>query len=232
MRHILFAITMLMLCLSVNGQELKVTGSRKAVRTSGDVLVFITPVASLATVLATQDWQGLKQGVFTGVTTLGVTYALKYLVKKERPDFSDNHSFPSMHTSVSFAGAAFIQRRYGWKWGIPAYAVSTYVGWSRVYGKKHDWWDVAAGAVIGAGSAYIFTRPFAKKHNLSISVAGDGHYGVYASMTFNSQILPSTKTARPCITTRPGFQLCVSVYVKQKSHSYRKASAGSNRTIW
>ena len=32
MRHILFAITMLMLCLSVNGQELKVTGSRKAVR--------------------------------------------------------------------------------------------------------------------------------------------------------------------------------------------------------
>ena len=79
MRHILFAITMLMLCLSVNGQELKVTGSRKAVRTSGDVLVFITPVASLATVLATQDWQGLKQGVFTGVTTLGVTYALKYL---------------------------------------------------------------------------------------------------------------------------------------------------------
>ena len=85
MRHILFAITMLMLCLSVNGQELKVTGSRKAVRTSGDVLVFITPVASLATVLATQDWQGLKQGVFTGVTTLGVTYALKYLVKKERP---------------------------------------------------------------------------------------------------------------------------------------------------
>ena len=81
MRHILFAITMLMLCLSVNGQELKVTGSRKAVRTSGDVLVFITPVASLATVLATQDWQGLKQGVFTGVTTLGVTYALKYLVK-------------------------------------------------------------------------------------------------------------------------------------------------------
>ena len=46
-------------------------------------------------------------------------------------------------------------------------------------------WGGLLGAVIGAGSAYIFTRPFAKKHNLSISpVAGDGHYGVYASMTF------------------------------------------------
>ena len=175
----------LLLCLSASAQELKVTGSRKAVRTSGDVLVFVTPVAGLAAILATQDWQGLKQGVFTGITTVGVTYALKYIVKKERPDRSDNPSVPSMQTSVSFAGAAFIQRRYGWKWGIPAYALSTYVGWSRVYGKKHDWWDVAAGAAIGAGSAYIFTRPFAKKHDLNISpVAGDGHYGVYMSMRF------------------------------------------------
>ena len=167
MRHILFAITMLMLCLSVNGQELKVTGSRKAVRTSGDVLVFITPVASLATVLATQDWQGLKQGVFTGVTTLGVTYALKYLVKKERPDFSDNHSFPSMHTSVSFAGAAFIQRRYGWKWGIPAYAVSTYVGWSRVYGKKHDWWDVPGGGEPLSAPVAPISLPVRSRRNIT-----------------------------------------------------------------
>lgn len=176
---------LLFLSHGLNAQELEVSGSRKAVRTSGDVLVFVTPVAGLATILAMQDWQGLKQGALAGATTLGVTYALKYIVKKERPDHSDNHSFPSMHTSVSFTGAAFIQRRYGWKWGVPAYLLSTYVGWSRVYGKKHDWWDVAAGAAIGAGSAYIFTRPFARKHNLSISpVAGDGHYGVYASMSF------------------------------------------------
>ena len=90
-----------------------------------------------------------------------------------------------MHTSVSFTGAAFIQRRYGWKWGIPAYAVASYVGWSRTYAKKHDWWDVVAGAALGAGSAYIFTRPFAEKHNLSISpIASDKHFGIYASMTF------------------------------------------------
>lgn len=122
---------------------------------------------------------------FGGVSTIGMTYALKYLIKKERPDGSDKHSFPSMHTSVSFTGAAFIQRRYGWKWGIPAYAIASYVGWSRTYAKKHDWWDVVAGAALGAGSAYIFTRPFATKHNLSISpVASDKHFGIYASMTF------------------------------------------------
>lgn len=178
----------LMLCcfvFSTQAQELQVSGSRKAVRTSGDILAFATPVASLATVLILQDWEGLKQGALAGVTTLGATYALKYLIQKERPDHSDKHSFPSMHTSVSFAGAAFIQRRYGWKWGIPAYVLSTYVGWSRVYGKKHDGWDVAAGALLGAGCSYIFTRPFAQKHNLTISpVAGDGSYGIYLSMNF------------------------------------------------
>lgn len=185
MKSIICFLTALCLTFSLQAQEIAVTGSRKAVRTSGDVGAILLPVAGLTAILINKDWEGLKQGVFAGATTLGVTYALKYIVKKDRPDHSDNHSFPSMHTSVSFTAAAFIQRRYGWKWGLPAYVLSTYVGWSRVYGKKHDWWDVAAGAAIGAGSSYIFTRPFAKKHELTISpVAGDGHYGFYASMKF------------------------------------------------
>ena len=180
MKRILTLIFILFVCLSGKAQEVEISGSRKAVRTSGDVLAFVTPVASLTTVLVLQDWKGLKQGALAGVSTIGMTYALKYLIKKERPDGSDKHSFPSMHTSVSFTGAAFIQRRYGWKWGIPAYAIASYVGWSRTYAKKHDWWDVVAGAALGAGSAYIFTRPFAKKHDLAISpVAGDGYCGFY-----------------------------------------------------
>ena len=185
MKRLLFTLLTFVLSIALFAQEIEITGARKAVRTTGDVGAVLLPVAGLTAVLLQKDWQGLKQGVFSGVTTLGVTYALKYIVKKERPDHSDNHSFPSMHTSTSFAAAAFIQRRYGWQWRLPSYILSTYVGWTRVYGKKHDWWDVAAGAVIGAGSSYIFTRPFAKEHNLTISpVAGDGHYGVYASMTF------------------------------------------------
>ena len=119
------------------------------------------------------------------VTTLGVSYLLKFTVKKDRPDHSNRYSFPSAHTSLLFANAAFVQRRYGWKWGAPAYVLASYVGWSRVYGRKHDWWDVAAGAVIGAGCAYIYTRPFAQNHRLVISPLTDGNsFGVYASMTF------------------------------------------------
>ena len=81
--------------------------------------------------------------------------------------------------------AAFVQRRYGWKFGVPAYVLATYVGWSRTYAKKHDWWDVVTGAAIGAGSSYIFTRPFAKKHNLAMAPVSDGeHFGITASFNF------------------------------------------------
>ena len=160
------------ICVSCWGRGFE--SGTKAVKVSGDVLLAAMPVATVATVLAMKDWTGAKQGFFTGVTTLGVSYLLKFTVKKDRPDHSNRYSFH-----------AFVQRRYGWKWGAPAYVLASYVGWSRVYGRKHDWWDVAAGAVIGAGCAYIYTRPFAQNHRLVISPLTDGNsFGVYASMTF------------------------------------------------
>ena len=76
-----------MVCImsfSISAQTIEVTRSRKAVRTSGDVGAVLLPVAGLTAILINKDWQGLKQGVFAGITTLGVTTALKYAVKKER----------------------------------------------------------------------------------------------------------------------------------------------------
>ena len=52
MKRILTLIFVLFVCLSGKAQEVEISGSRKAVRTSGDVLAFITPVASLTTGLA------------------------------------------------------------------------------------------------------------------------------------------------------------------------------------
>lgn len=160
--------------------------ARKKVETSTDVLMFLAPVSGFVGSLVIGDYQGTKQLVFSGATSLAATYLLKYTIRKQRPDHSDNHSFPSAHTSISFQGASFIQRRYGWKWGAPAYLLSAYVGWGRTYAKKHDWWDVAAGAAIGTASTYIFTRPFARKHNLTFTpaVINGAHPGFYASATF------------------------------------------------
>lgn len=161
------------------------SSAQKGVATSTDVLMIALPAAALAGTLIARDWKGLKQGVFTALATAGATLILKYSVHERRPDFSNYHSFPSGHTATTFATAAYLQRRYGWKFGGPAYAIATYVAWGRVFAKKHHWWDVVAGAAIGAGSAYIFTRPWAREHQLSVAPATDGHsFCVTASCVF------------------------------------------------
>lgn len=142
------------------------------------------PVATLAGVLITQDWQGLKQGAFTALVAGGATEVLKYAIAEPRPDRSNNLSFPSGHSACTFATAAFLQRRYGWAFGAPAYALAAYVGWGRCFARRHNWWDVIAGAAIGAGSAYIFTTPFSRKHNLVLAPATDGRtFLLHASLT-------------------------------------------------
>lgn len=159
--------------------------SQKGVETSTDVFAILLPATALTLTLVEKDWKGLLQGVETAAVTAAATLILKYSVKEWRPDHSNRHSFPSGHTAISFATAAYLQRRYGWVWGGPAYALATYVGWGRCFAKKHHWYDVLAGAAIGAGSAYIFTRPFVKKHDLQIAPVTDGtNIGVYASFTF------------------------------------------------
>ncbi len=152
---------------------------------ASDVTAIALPVATLAGVLISQDWEGLKQGALTALVAGGATFILKLSVRELRPDHSNYHSFPSLHSSATFATAAFLQRRYGWKLGGPAYALATFTAVGRVVGKKHHWWDCVAGAAIGAGSAFLFTQPWAKKHELSVlPIADSDNFGLTASLNF------------------------------------------------
>ena len=105
------------------------------------------------------DWQGLRQDALTLGVTAGVTTGLKYAIPEERPDHSDNKSFPSGHTSISFAAAGYLQRRYGWEIGVPATLAAGVVALARVKSRDHHWYDVVAGAALGEGAAWLFTRP-------------------------------------------------------------------------
>ena len=61
MKPIICFLTALCLAFSIQAQEIAVTGSRKAVRTSGDVGAILLPVAGLTAILINKDWEGLKQ---------------------------------------------------------------------------------------------------------------------------------------------------------------------------
>jgi membrane-associated phospholipid phosphatase len=83
------------------------------------------------------------------VVNFGYTELVKLAVGRERPNGQDDKSFPSGHTSNSFALASVAQRHYGWKVGIPAYLAAGLVGASRIQQDKHYLSDVVAGATLG-----------------------------------------------------------------------------------
>src|SRR3546814_17133570 len=88
---------------------------------------------------------------------------LKQTFPERRPDNSDNKSFPSGHSALSFASATTLYRRYGWQAGLPAYAVATVVGIGRERSNEHHWYDVVAGAALGTASGWLFTDAFNDK---------------------------------------------------------------------
>lgn len=72
----------------------------------------------------------------------------KQATRRARPEGS-GFSFPSGHATVTFASATVLQQHFGWKVGIPAYAVASYVAASRVQMKRHYLSDVTFGAALG-----------------------------------------------------------------------------------
>ncbi len=95
-----------------------------------------------------------------------LTMIFKQAARRSRPE-GTGYSFPSGHTTVTFASATVLQRHFGWKVGLPAYAVATYVAASRVEMKKHYLSDVAFGAALGIAAGR--TVPIGHGQRLLIS---------------------------------------------------------------
>jgi len=76
----------------------------------------------------------------------------KNITLRDRPDNSNNHSFPSGHTQTAFVAAEFLHQEYKDQsiWiSIGGYSIATFVGVARVYNNRHWVSDVVAGAGIG-----------------------------------------------------------------------------------
>ncbi|MBV7315982.1 phosphatase PAP2 family protein [Shewanella sp. NIFS-20-20] len=154
-----------------------------SLETSGDIVHLALPATALAATVFYEDGdQGMWQFAKAAVSARLVTEGLKFAIDKERPDGSGNDSFPSGHTTDSFMAATFIQQRYGWQYGLPAYVGATFVAYSRVESDKHYLGDVLAGAAIGALAGWYFTDPY-QDINV-IPIVGNGQYGLYISGRF------------------------------------------------
>lgn len=114
------------------------------------------------------------------VVAFGAKTALKAMVKEERPDHSDNKSFPSGHAAISFAAARSLDKEFRWEsiWiPIAGYAAATAVGIERVASNRHHWYDVVAGAGVGFGAAeltwWLSDLMFGKGSHVAVGSSGN-----------------------------------------------------------
>lgn len=163
----------------------KACAQSELVEASTDFFSLLPSATAAVLTIIDRDEEGFKQLALGAVTAIGISYGLEASIKKDTPDGDEHHAFPSTHTMAAFNGASFLMGRYGWKWGVPAYVVSTYVAWGRIHCRCHDIWDVLGGAAIGAGCAFIFTRPRKDGREITVSPAViDNMKGLYVAVRF------------------------------------------------
>lgn len=142
-------------------------GSTDTDKLAGDVLQLAIPATALSVAWFKGDdegeWQWLRNTAASTVATQTVKLIFNTTALGRRPG-GGHGSFPSGHTAMAASGAAFLTERYGWEYGLPAWAATGFVAYSRVDENEHHWWDVAAGAALSAGISKLFVTPESATH--------------------------------------------------------------------
>ncbi|SHG44829.1 phosphatase PAP2 family protein [Pedobacter caeni] len=140
-----------------------------------DVVNIGVPVGLLAGGIITNDKEMRQNALYVAsasAVNVLATLFLKKVIKRPRPFnglvkinavYQPSHySFPSGHTSTAFTTATALSHAYP-KWYViaPAYLWAGSVSFSRLYLGVHYPTDVAAGALLGTGTAFSmgFIRP-------------------------------------------------------------------------
>ena len=141
-----------------------------------NIMIFITSLGNggmiwiAATIALLIPKKTRKAGVVSAVALLGSLIInnniVKNIVQRPRPfvTFTDlqiiiptpsEFSFPSGHTSSSFAAAAVFYRHLPKKLGIPSVILAGLIGFSRLYVGVHYPTDVIAGVIMGILLSYL-----------------------------------------------------------------------------
>jgi membrane-associated phospholipid phosphatase len=156
------------------------------VETAGKAVALALPLVAVGISLGHhEDWDGIAELGVSTAATLGAAYLLGHVVREQRPDHSDFHSFPSDTAALAYAPADYLWARYGWQYGLPAYAAATFVAYSRVDARKHHWYDVAASSAIAFGFNYAIVTRYHKSDRYSVYASTDpDSIGVHFTMNW------------------------------------------------
>lgn len=126
-----------------------------AILASAVAAAFAAPTDSIVS-KPQKPLQTVTAGVAAIAVNAGLTEALKHSVREWRPNLENDRAFPSRHTSWAFAASTFLSntfyRRAPWV-PLASQALASGLGLQRLHCGAHFGGDVAAGMVLGAGSA-------------------------------------------------------------------------------
>lgn len=134
---------------------------------SADIITATLPAVAFAITHYKEDGAGEGQFFRSNAASLVLNTTLRVAFNEtswgERPN-GNPYGFPSGHVAFVAAQAAFLQERFGWKYGLPAYALVGYVGYVRVDTDHHRWRDVLAGVAVSTLTAKLFVTPHDAVH--------------------------------------------------------------------
>jgi len=118
----------------------------------------------------------IRSLILSGVLTQGI----KVAVQRDRPN-GDCCSFPSGHSSATFAVASVLERHLGYRASWPMFLVATYVATSRLHDNVHFLSDVVFGASLGIASGWTVVGRHGRSNYAVLPVPVRG--GVMVSFT-------------------------------------------------
>lgn len=144
MRRISFVLIILTLSTNANAETNPFRLSTEKGRHLADQISNVTVGTQIGLeILRISKLEGSKKHNFScllerNLVGFGINEVLKRIVKRTRPDGSDNKSFPSMHTMFATVNAS------GWR-----YSLSITTAWERGAADKHYITDTAFGFGLG-----------------------------------------------------------------------------------
>lgn len=148
-------------------------------------LASVFSVWGLARVGGQKELQTVASEVLRGLVLANALVSpLKLTVGRQRPDGSNNFSFPSGHSANAFAMTAVLGRRYGWRVGVPLYVFTAAVPVARIHHRRHFFSDVVAGSALGTIAGFAVTRPEQERPLAWMPVYTRAGWGVRAQWSY------------------------------------------------
>ncbi len=169
-----------LLCLGIAAALLAPYGPAEAadasLRKAGNILTIALPVGAVGvSLLHDGDWKGIGEFALSAGLTVGSAYALRQLVRERRPDKTDFDSMAPPDVALADASADYLWSRYGWRYGVPAYAARFVVSYALSDAKKNHWYDTFASSALAFGFNYaIVTRYHPHRYHIALEPEPNG----------------------------------------------------------